>query len=252
METTDHARAAYDAMAPIYDEFNAQNDYPLWFSILIPQLERHGLKTGKLLDVACGTGRSFEPMRDHGFSEILGCDISPEMIALAQEKFAGTGVELDVADMRRLPVYSDDGYQLVWALNDPVNYLLDDGDLQLALESMGRNLADDGLLVFDTNTSSLFAASFDPDDGMHRDDRWQWKARGEVDGIWEAEISGEGVATHLHRERHYSVPEVQRTMMNAGLQPVAAMGHREDDSGIHIEDSWDEGRDLKIIHVARR
>jgi hypothetical protein len=41
-------------------------------------------------------------------------------------------------------------------------------------------------------------------------------------------------------------------MLNAGLQPVAALGQREDDGEMIIADAWDEERDHKIIHVARR
>lgn len=251
---TDHAQLAYDAFAPIYDEFNHLNDYEAWFDALIPRLEDLGLpEEGKLLDVACGTGRAFAPIFACGWATgILGCDISPAMIAKAREKFDGTGIELDVADMTRLPVYDPDGFQLVWALNDPVNYLLADGELQLALESMGRNLADDGLLVFDTNTLALFRSNFAPVDGLHRDDRWRWEGRGEVDGVWEATISGEGVETHVHRERYYSVPEVQRSILNAGLEPVAAMGQREEGGEVFLSDGWDEEADLKIVHVARR
>src|SRR6185437_2183721 len=136
---TDHARIAYDAFAPIYDEFTARNQYELWFSALLPELERFGLRTGKLLDVGCGTGRAFQPMLDRGW-EITACDISPAMVAKAVEKFKGRKIGLHVADMLELPVYSPGGFQLVWALNDAVNYLVDDVDLSAALESMGRNL----------------------------------------------------------------------------------------------------------------
>ena len=52
----------------------------------------------------------------------------------------------------------------------------------------------------------LFQASFDPDEGLERDARWNWEGRGEVDGIYEAVVSGEGVETHIHKERHYTVP----------------------------------------------
>lgn len=249
METTDHAQIAYDAFAPIYDDFNAQNDYEAWFSVLLPRLERDGLRTGKLLDVACGTGRAFAPMLRRGW-EITGVDISPAMIAKAREKHAGEGIELDVADMTRLPVYGE--FQLVWALNDPVNYLVGDGDLQDALEAMGANLAAEGLLVFDCNTLMLFRASFEPDTGLERDPRWRWEGRGETGGVYEADVSGEGVAPHTHKERHYSVPEVQRTMLNAGLEPVAALGQCEADGNLVLADAWDEGRDHKIVHVARR
>jgi SAM-dependent methyltransferase len=249
METTDHAQIAYEAFAPIYDDFNAQNDYEFWFSVLLPELESRGLRTGKLLDVACGTGRAFAPMLRRGW-EITACDISPSMIARAKEKHHGEAIAYDVADMKKLPTYGE--FELVWALNDPVNYLVSDGDLHSALEAMGANLADDGLLVFDCNTLRLFRASFEPETGLKRDARWHWEGRGATGGVYEAEVSGEGITTHVHKERHYSVPEVQRTMLNAGLQPVAALGQREDDGEMIIADAWDEERDHKIIHVARR
>jgi SAM-dependent methyltransferase len=248
MDTTEHAQIAYDAFAPIYDDFNAQNDYELWFSVLLPKLEEYGLRQGKLLDVACGTGRSFAPMLRRGW-EITACDISREMIARAKEKFPDEDIAYDVADMARLPTYGE--FDLVWALNDPVNYLVGDGDLQSALEAMGANLAADGLLVFDCNTLMLFRASFEPETGLRRDARWRWEGRGATGGVYEAEVSGEGIVSHTHKERHYTVPEVQRTMLNAGLQPVAALGQREDD-GLVLSESWDEGRDHKIVHVARR
>jgi hypothetical protein len=152
--------------------------------------------------------------------------------------------------MTKLPKYGE--FELVWALNDPVNYLVGEGDLQDALEAMGANLADDGLLVFDCNTMMMFRSSFEPKTGLVRDPRWHWEGRGETGGVFEADVSGEGVASHTHKERHYTVPEVQRTMLNAGLEPVAALGQRDDESGLILADTWDEGRDHKIIHVARR
>ena len=51
------------------------------------------------------------------------------MIARAKEKESAE-VEFDVRDMRELPVYGS--FQLVWALNDAVNYLLGDDDLEAA------------------------------------------------------------------------------------------------------------------------
>ncbi len=249
METTNHAQIAYDAFAPIYDAFTAQNNYESWFGALLPRLEEFGLKAGRLLDVACGTGRAFEPMLRRGW-QITACDISPEMVAKAKEKHSGDGITFDVADMRELPTYGE--FELVWALNDPVNYLVDDGDLQRALERMGANLSGDGLLVFDCNTLAMLGSAFGEDEGLQREGNWRWQGRGQVGGVFEAEVSGEGIDPHTHKERHYTVPEVQRTLLNAGLQPVAALGQRDDENGIALADSWDEGKDHKIIHVARR
>src|ERR1700761_6653990 len=101
METTDHAQIAYDAFAPIYDDFNAQNDYEIWFGVLLPRLEEFGLRTGKVLAVGWGAGRAFAPMLRRGW-QVTGCDISAGMVAKAREKHAADGVTVEVADMTKL------------------------------------------------------------------------------------------------------------------------------------------------------
>jgi SAM-dependent methyltransferase len=251
MSEIDPAKKAYESFAGIYDEFNHANDYEMWFGALEPKLRTLGLKRGALLDVACGTGRAIPPMLRRGWT-ITACDISPAMLAKAREKFP-EGIAFDVCDMRELPVYGS--FELVWALNDPVNYLLGDDDLGAAVTAMAANLAPDGLLVFDCNTRRLFRENFGPavDPEMMNDNaQWRWEGRGGDGTLFEAEVSGEGVDTHLHRERHRSVEEVQAALRGAGLTPVAALGQREDEAGLHLVDDADEDRDHKIIHVARR
>ena len=55
------AEETYEAMAPVYDDFTAHHNYELWFSHLLPALERHGLgDPGRLLDVGCCTGKRSE------------------------------------------------------------------------------------------------------------------------------------------------------------------------------------------------
>jgi SAM-dependent methyltransferase len=248
MERSDPAELAYDSFAPIYDEFTHRNDYEMWFGVLLPRLEELGLQTGRLLDVACGTGRAFAPMLRRGW-RITASDISAEMVARAREKEPRVE-EIEVADMRELPLYGS--FQLVWALNDAVNYLLGDEDLGSAFRAMGANLAPEGLMVFDCNTLRLFRDFFEGEADEMGGGRWTWRGLGSEGGIWEAELSGPGVRTHRHRERHRPVPEVQAAMSEAGLVPVAAMGQSENDGTLVIADDWDEERDHKIIHVARK
>src|SRR6478735_8130472 len=95
------AEIAYEAIAPVYDDFTAHHDYELWLGNLMPALERCGLHGDRLLDVACGTGKSFIPMLQRGW-KVTACDISPAMVELARQK-VGDEVELFVADMRELP-----------------------------------------------------------------------------------------------------------------------------------------------------
>ncbi|HET9677416.1 MAG TPA: hypothetical protein VFP21_07940, partial [Solirubrobacterales bacterium] len=69
----DPALAAYEAFAPIYNEFNHLNDYEMWLGrTLLPELEKRGLRRGRALDVACGTGRAFAPLLKRGW-EVRGC-----------------------------------------------------------------------------------------------------------------------------------------------------------------------------------
>src|SRR3954467_8513306 len=127
METESRwAEIAYEAIAPVYDEFTAHHDYGLWLGALLPEAERHGLRTGRLLDVACGTGKSFIPMLERGW-QVTACDISAAMVELARAK-VGDAVDLSVADMRELPELGR--FDLVWCLDDAINYLLSGEELE--------------------------------------------------------------------------------------------------------------------------
>jgi SAM-dependent methyltransferase len=246
-----NTRSAYDRFAPIYDEFNAANDYEMWFGILLPELEQRGLgKTGRLLDAGCGTGRAFPPMLRRGW-EIQGCDLSPGMIEEARRKF-GDAVPLAVADLAELPTFGE--FDLVWALNDVVNYLTEEGELVRALRGMRANLAPGGLLLFDANTLALFDSHF-TDAGENEMSVGEWRWRGlsttiEPGGSFEAEISGNGVETHAHRQRHHPVEQVREAIAAAGLVHLTSLGQREADGKVLLTDPPDEQRDHKTIHIA--
>lgn len=101
MTVAGDAKATYEAMAPVYDIFTADYDDELWIGGLVSALEGNGLSGERLLDVACGTGKSFLPMLDRGWS-VTACDISPAMVERSRAKVGGA-VSLSVADMRSLP-----------------------------------------------------------------------------------------------------------------------------------------------------
>lgn len=247
----DSARLAYEAFAPIYDDFNHLNDYEMWFGALLPELEKHGLRQGRLLDIGCGTGRAFEPMLRRGW-EILGCDLTPAMLAEARRKFGDT-VPLEVADIRKLPAFGE--FELVWALNDVINYLVDDGDLGRALRGMRANLAPGGLVLFDANTLSLFEASFasGDDEGMSVGEwRWVGQEKGvEPGATFEAQVSGGGIEPHVHRERHWTEDQIRAATEAAGLELLAVLGQREVDLQAVLEQPPDEWQHYKVIYIGR-
>lgn len=249
----DPALAAYEAFAPIYNEFNHLNDYEKWLGrTLLPELEKHGLKHGRALDLACGTGRAFAPLLKRGW-EVRGCDLSPGMLKRAQQEAAGR-VELEQADMRELPVYGE--FDLILSLNDSVNYLLEDVDLERALLGMRANLADDGLLLFDVNSRSTYeSGSWSPGsrEVEYEGRTWTWRPLGEVrPGIFETRIEGEDVDTGIHLERFRSEPELRKAMESAGLNCLAVLSMTEIDGQIVLNDPPDEDHDYKMVYVGAK
>jgi SAM-dependent methyltransferase len=246
---------AYESFAPIYNAFNHQNNYEVWLGrVLLPELEKHGLKHNRVLDVGCGTGRAFTPLLRRGW-QVRGCDLSPAMLEWAHRE-GGAKVELDVADMRELPIYGE--FELVLSLNDSVNYLLGDDDLRRALSGMRANLAEGGLVLFDTNARCMYEGEGAWSSGSrtveHEGKRWSWRASGEVEpSIHEVRIEGDDVETTIHRHRFRSQPEVRQAIADSGLECRAVLGMEETEPGeITLSEPPDEDRHYKVVYIAAK
>jgi SAM-dependent methyltransferase len=230
------AEIAYEAIAPVYDDFTAHHNYELWLGNLLPKVEAHGLAGRRLLDVGCGTGKSFIPMLERGW-EVTACDISPAMVELARAK-VGERAQLSVADMRSLPLFGE--FDLVWCLDDAVNYLLSGDELERALAGMRANLAPGGLLMFDVNTIATYRSFFAEEVAVERGGRrLLWHGRAAADQapgtISEAQFEveplegGAGpIEPELHRQRHFPEAEVRAAFEVAGLECLDVFGHRDD------------------------
>jgi SAM-dependent methyltransferase len=252
------AEIAYEAIAPFYDDFTAHHDYELWLGNLMPELKRLGLEGKRLLDVACGTGKSFIPLLERGW-QVTASDVSPAMVELAREKVGDT-VELSFADMRELPDFGE--FDLVWCLDDAVNYLLSGEELEQALLGMRRNLRPDGLLMFDVNAMVAYRTFFAEEVTIERPGhRLVWKGRADADArpgsIAEASfevqpLEGEEeprIAPEMHRQRHFPEAEVLAKLEAAGLECLEVYGHGED-AVLHqpLRDDFHH----KAVYIARR
>jgi ubiquinone/menaquinone biosynthesis C-methylase UbiE len=227
------ARETYDAFASTYDEFNHRYMYERWTGRLLAKAEEAGLDGNRLLDIGCGTGLSFIPMLDRGW-QVTACDISPRMLDLARVK-VGDGATLLTADMRELPVLGQ--FDLVWAVNDAVNYLLTQDQLEAALAGMRRNLTTGGVVLFDLNTLATYRAFFGSEHVVERNGkRLVWQGQMSVADILPGSINeahflgeGEGVESHVHRQRHFTEAEVLTAIDAAGLRCVNVLGESNGD-----------------------
>jgi SAM-dependent methyltransferase len=248
-------------MAPVYDAFTSPYDYELWTGGILAEITRHGIGGRRLLDVGCGTGKSFLPMLEWGW-QVTGCDISPSMLAIAQEK-AGENVSLAVADVRELPKFGE--FDLVWALGDALNYILAPHEFETALIGMSRNLAPRGVLAFDLNTIYCYRSFFAETQILDRDGLrfvWQGQASPQVapgsvcESLLEvepgddpeSELFGLTIPAHRHRQRHISMDEVQGALASVGLECVDVIGQ---DFNV-FRRPLDELTHTKAVYAARQ
>lgn len=250
------AASAYAVLAPVYDLLTADYAHGPWLAALERVAQRHGLAGRRLLDVACGTGKSFLPMLEHGF-EVTACDISPAMAAEARGKARGRAA-VHVADMRRLPVFGR--FDLITCLDDAVNHLLGPDELADAFDGLAANLAPGGLLVFDVNTLAAYRGI--PDVVIGDDERlvcWRGGHAELTEPGEEAEVvidvfthEGDGVwrrSVSRQRHRHHPVEDIVDAAEEAGLEVAAVLGQRP---GAVLDEELDERVHGKAVFVMRR
>jgi SAM-dependent methyltransferase len=251
-----HAEVAYEQIAPVYDDFTAHHNYPEWIADLLRLGEAHGLRGDTALDVGCGTGKGFLPLLELGW-KVTAADISPSMVDLARAK-AGPEVRLEVADMRELPVYGS--FDLVFCLDDAINYLHSEAELERALCGMAANLAPEGILIFDSNTLTTYRTFFGERVVVEAQGRrliWEGRTGGHAEPgqISEAAFeieplvpgSGPTVPPEIHRQRHHPEAEVRAALAAAGLEVAGLYGCSTD--GVPHQPVSEE-TDTKAIYVA--
>ena len=250
------AARAYAVLAPAYDLLTAEYAYGPWLAAIERRAREHGLAGDRLLDVGCGTGKSFLPLLERGF-RVTACDISPEMVALARRK-AGARADVHVADMRRLPVFGE--FDLITCIDDAINHLLTPGEVADALSGMYDNLAPGGILVFDVN---MLAAYRQVSDVVVEDDdlllRWRGGLAELADPGGEAEVvidvfarEGDGLwrrSVSRQRHRHHPIDELCELVEAAGLEVAAVLGQRR---GAVLDAELDEELHGKAVFITLR
>jgi SAM-dependent methyltransferase len=251
------AAETYAGLAPYYDELTHEHDYDGWTHHLEQAALRFGVSGRRLLDAACGTGKSFLPFLERGY-EVTACDISPEMVELARLK--APGVEPFVADMRDLGELGR--FDLITCLDDSVNYLVDEGELEAAFASFAANLAPDGVLVFDVNTVSTYRTTFARDatiDGPGVFLVWHGECDGDeepgclaglvIEAFREDDSGLYERVTTRHTQRHHPRPDVEAALAGAGLRAVGVFGQLPDGA---LDDLADEDLHHKLVYFAQR
>lgn len=173
MSSAHSAGDFYDALAPMFD---VMTDWDARLStegpFLSAQLE--AARARRVLDFACGSGGHALWLAERGYA-VVGVDISPAMIRLAQQKAQARGVNVAFAVIgpdEALAV-SGEPFDAVLCLGNSLPHLLSQARLVAALEQMAQLLRPDGVLILQNLNYDL---------RWQRRPRWFAAQGGELDG----------------------------------------------------------------------
>lgn len=180
---------AYTGFAQVYDTFMDNVPYDDWVFYLTGLLQEYGVKDGLVLELGCGTGKVTRRMAAKGY-DMIGIDISEEMLEIAREKEYGNDSESDKfgnsdleiltdkdepymesdisdrettkkqtgkmpilylqQDMRDFELYGT--ISAVVSICDSMNYITSEEDLLKVFHLVNNYLDPGGLFIFDMNT----------------------------------------------------------------------------------------------------
>ena len=142
----------YTSFARVYDRLMDTVDYAAWAAHYERLMDLCGVpRRGKIAECACGTGGLTLPLAKAGY-QMIGIDLSEEMLARAMEKARAAGLTLPFVrqDMRSLSVPRR--VDCVLCTCDGVNYLTDREQAAAFFSAAYRALRPGGALIFDVST----------------------------------------------------------------------------------------------------
>jgi len=142
---------SYSQFANVYDCLMSDVDYKKRTSYLLKLFKKHGKTPTLLLDLACGTGGFSNEMASRGI-EVIGADMSEEMLSVAREKSAEQGLDVLYLCQKaeELDLYGTvDG---AVCCMDSINHIVNLKNLEKAFCKVSLFLEEGSLFIFDVNT----------------------------------------------------------------------------------------------------
>lgn len=118
-----------------------------------------------VLELACGTGAYLIPLAEKGV-EVVGIDISDEMLSRAREKAAVRNVSLDLrkGDIRDFEL--NQKFPLILLLGNSLQHLLTREDVEKCFAAVKRHLAPNGRFIVEVFNPSVNILSRKPDENV--------------------------------------------------------------------------------------
>ena len=251
--------ASYEFLAGSYDALTADVGYPRWADYIEGHFARLKRPVRRVLDLCCGTGSLTYELSRRGY-EVVGVDLSDEMLSIAEEKCR------DLPIRPRFFCQSMDALRLPWEVDacvcclDSVNYVLKPRKLQKAFQRVCRYLVPGGLVLFDADTPEKLESM---DGQVFLDEtedefcvwRGEYSQKRRVCSFWMDIFRREGNlwqrGGELHEEYAYTMDELEDYLKEAGFDRIRRYGElkrrapREGEQRVFFTARKPEGRGAK-------
>lgn len=217
----------YSNFAFYYDRLMKDVDYSKWADYIEQLFKRNNSEPSMVLDLGCGTGSFCTEMAGRGY-EMIGIDLSPEMLSCAKAKALEKNLDILYLnqDIANFELYGT--VDAIVCLMDSLNYITYKKDVRKVLRLANNYLNPGGLFIFDLNSrhkfeqilgnnvffnndrdiSYIWQNSYDKAKSICRFDLTFFIASGDVYRRFDEE----------HYERAYDVDEMGKIIISAGLE----------------------------------
>lgn len=244
---------SYKNFASVYDRLMTDVSYQKRTQYLLKLFKKHGKVPTLLLDLACGTGGFSNEFALKGI-EVIGADMSEEMLSVARENSQSSGTNILFLCQRaeELDLYGTvDG--AICCL-DSLNHITNIKSLKQAIKRVSLFLEKDCLFIFDLNTEYKHREILSNNTFVidQKDLYCVWQNRFNKKDLsvdisldfFEKQNGGYKRSSEHFSERAYTENTLQRILKSAGLKTVAIY----DDMSLKSPDK----KSQRIIYVTQK
>jgi len=239
----------YDSLPAIYDALMGGVPYSVWLARMERAVRERDKSPRSVLDVACGTGSLSEILWRRGYRPVVGFDIAPKMIQLAQTKAQARsyGISYSVMDIAELEL---GGQQFDWLVSvfDSLNYVTDPIKLREGLRRLFAHAAPGAVFTFDMNGVYALRHGLFTQHEKNGPIEHDWKAhwdeetrlcRVEMDfWVTDPHTSTRRYFHETHLQRGYTLAEMKTWLTEAGWTQIEVFGNYGDRAPNSRSDRW--------------
>ncbi len=142
---------SYGIFASYYDLLTGNVDYKKYAERISELARENGIRSGKLVDLACGTASLSLELEKLGFS-VTGIDLSCDMLTYAAQKKYSSGSKINLVQ-QDMAALSLPGKADVFVCSlDALNHLDCFEFVKMTFRQVAKYLNKNGLFIFDMNT----------------------------------------------------------------------------------------------------